>query len=56
MLSDALTVSTGKTLLVLLNDRFKSFIGLITSNECTMVGHVTGADDTVVRVSVFNSL
>jgi hypothetical protein len=48
-----LTVSTGKTLPVLLNDRFKSFTGLITSDDCTMVGDVTGVDDTAVRVSVF---
>jgi hypothetical protein len=37
-----------KPLPVLLNDRFKSFTGLITSDDCTMVGDVT-----VVRVSVF---
>jgi hypothetical protein len=43
-----LTVSTDKTLPVLLNDRFKSFTGLITSDDCTMVG-----DDTAARVSVF---
>ena len=33
MLTDALTISTGKPLPVLLNDRYKSFTGLITSDD-----------------------